>query len=204
MTWWAVIYLLHIVTATTIIMIRDIIIMISLNESFRQAFTQGFCTFKGSVYFNARLSFSFFLQQRKYICTHLTVIAFHMIVFVHGNNSNGFIRPLERNSRRQMQLKLISPENTPVSCCAQLVGLKDTSKKSIRQCQESLWVWIFYLHTLQSYVFTQPYSHRQAGKNTMPTDQFSEIYNFYSEILCLHLYIFKHVFCTMAPNIRRC
>lgn len=26
--------------------------------------------------------------------TFLTVIAFHMIVFVHGNDSNGFIRPL--------------------------------------------------------------------------------------------------------------
>lgn len=26
--------------------------------------------------------------------TVLTVIAFHMIVFVHGYNSNGFIRPL--------------------------------------------------------------------------------------------------------------
>lgn len=41
-----------------------------------------------------------------HVFTHLTVIAFHMIVSVHGYHSNGFVRALEINSDRQAEANL--------------------------------------------------------------------------------------------------
>lgn len=67
------------------------------------------------------------------VSTHLAVIAFHMIVFVHGYNSNGFIRALERNSHRQMQLRPILPEDSPLSCSVKPdKSFKRSIKKSVR------------------------------------------------------------------------
>lgn len=69
--------------------------------------------------------------------THLTVIAFHVIVFVHGHNSNGFIRPLVRNSDRQMQLKPISPEDTQVSYSLQLLSVCQKLQKINKKCEHT-------------------------------------------------------------------
>lgn len=65
------------------------------------------------------------------------MIAFHVIVFVHGHNSNGFIRPLIRNSDRQMQLKPISPEDTPTSYSLQLLSVCQKLQKINQNCEHT-------------------------------------------------------------------
>lgn len=60
------------------------------------------------------------------------MIAFHVIVLVHGYNTNGFVRPLERNSDRQTQLKPISPKDTPPSYSVQSDKSFKRSIKSVR------------------------------------------------------------------------
>lgn len=49
---------------------------------------------KHAAFCNAWLHFRLGNKEKGFVLTHLTVIAFHMIVFVHGYDSNGFIRPL--------------------------------------------------------------------------------------------------------------
>lgn len=92
----------YIITGKTVIKIGYLLIMISLDERFRASLDHKHACFQMQSFI-----FRFVTETRDVFLTHLAVIAFHMIVFVHGYNSNGFIRPLERNSDRQTQLKPI-------------------------------------------------------------------------------------------------
>lgn len=90
------------------------------------------------------------------VLTHLTVIAFHVIVLVHGYNTNGFVRPLERNSDRQTQLKPISPKDTPPSYSVQSDKSFKRSIKSVRTLSAKRWN----VCTLKYFSASQPWSLR--------------------------------------------